>query len=146
MKRKILISFFVILLILGLTGCGPHFLDGLEDADCAEQTVWDYWQAIINRQYELAKCYCITDGIWYNKTDEWEEYINNNSEGNVSLMIYGPSFYEETEVIGDTATVYVWISVHKIMLSDIYGGKVDTFEYETELIKQNHPPGEWELK
>ena len=145
MKRKVLISFFAILLILALTGCGmipPN--DSLESM--AEESVYHYWQAIINRQYELAKCYCITDGIWYNKTDEWEEYINDNSEGNVSLMIYGPSFYEETEVIGDTAIAYVWISVHKIMLSDIYGGKVDTFEYETELIKQSYPPGEWELK
>ena len=145
MKRKVLISFLAILLFLALTSCGM-VPPGESAEDMAEESVYHYWQAIINRQYELAKCYCITDGIWYNKTDEWEEYINDNSEGNVSLMIYGPSFYEETEVIGDTATVYVWISVHKIMLSDIYGGKVDTFEYETELIKQNHPPGEWELK
>ena len=145
MKRKVLISFFAILLILALTGCGmvpPN--DSLESM--AEESVYHYWQAIINRQYELAKCYCITDGIWYNKTDEWEEYINDNSEGNVSLMIYEPSFYEETEVIGDTAIAYVWIFVHRITLSDIYGGKVDTFEYETELIKQSYPPGEWELK
>jgi len=72
MKRKVLLSVLVIFLILALVGCGPHFLDGTgtEDADCAEQTVYDYWRAIINRQYELAKCYCIIDGIWCNKVDE----------------------------------------------------------------------------
>ena len=145
MKRKVLISFLAILLFLALTSCGM-VPPGESAEDMAEESVYHYWQAIINRQYELAKCYCITDGIWYNKTDEWEEYINDNSEGSVSLMIYEPSFYEETEVIGDTAIAYVWIFVHRITLSDIYGGKVDTFKYETELIKQNHPPGEWELK
>jgi len=53
--KKIILSSLVIILILTLTSCGPHFLDGTgtEDADCAEQTVYDYWQAIINRQYEL---------------------------------------------------------------------------------------------
>jgi len=39
--KKIILSSLVIILILTLTGCGPHFLDGTgtEDADCAEQTV-----------------------------------------------------------------------------------------------------------
>ena len=91
MKRKVLISFFIILLILMLTGC-TMVPPGESLEDMAEQTVYDYWQAIINRQYELAKFYCIPDGIWYNKTDEWEEYINTNSEGEASVVIYGPTF------------------------------------------------------
>ncbi len=53
-----------------------------------EDTVYNYWQAIINRQYELAKWYCVPDGVWYNKVDEWEEYININSEGEASVVIF----------------------------------------------------------
>jgi hypothetical protein len=150
MKRKFLISFLIILLILALTGCvvAPE----LTDRFLAEEAVYNYWQAIINRQYELAKCYCIIGGIWYNKVDEWKEYININSEGVCSfLLIFLDDFYKPTEVIGDTAIVYVRIIADKIVVPckkmdgdgiDI----IDVFEYETELIKQNYPYGNWELK
>jgi len=153
MKRKVLISFFVILLILALTGCGM-IAPGIPEWMEAENTVYDYWQAIINRQYELAKCYCVFDGVWYNKVDEWEEYININSEDYCSfLMIYFDKFYKPTEVTGDTAVVYVRIIADKIVLpcnSDLHkkmdGIDIDVFEYETGLIKQNYPFGNWELK
>jgi len=144
MKRGILLSLFVILLIL--VGCGFNPLNGEPEWMRAEETVYHYWQAIINRQYELAKYYCIVDGIWYNKTNELEEYININSEGDASLMIYGPSFYEQTEVVENNAVVYARIIVDKIVFPSKYGIDFDVFEYETELIKQNHPPGDWELK
>jgi hypothetical protein len=146
MKRKVLTSFFVIILILTLTGCG-RIPEGLpEEWMGVEEMVYQYWQAIINRQYGLAECYCIYDGIWHNKIDEWEEYINTNSEDETSLMIYGPSFYKQTEVIGDNAIAYIWIFVHKITFPDIYSADVDTFEYEVELIKETSPPGRWILK
>ena len=145
MKRKVLISFFVILLILALVGCGM-VAPGLPAWMIAEQTVWEYWKAIINRQYELAKCYCIIDGIWYNKVDEWEEYINVNSEGEASVVIYGPSFYEQSEAIGNNAVVYATIATDITAFpgSCIHEGGL--FEYEIELIKQNYPPGDWKLK
>ncbi len=147
MKRKVLISFFVILLILALTGC--IFAPELTDRSLAEEAVYNYWQAIINRQYELAKCFCIYDGIWYNKIDEWEEYININSEGECSfLLIYFDEFYKPTEVTGDTAVVYVRIIADKIVLpcKKMDGLDIDIFEYETELIDQTYPSGYWALK
>lgn len=144
MKRKILISFLAIFLIFALTGCGTIPYD-TEDVR-AEQEVYSYWKAIINRQYELAKCYCITSGIWYNKVDEWEEYINTNSEGEASVVIYGPVFYEETEIIGDNTTVYTRIitDITPFPGSNFHEG--DIFEYEIELIRQHTPPGDWKLK
>jgi hypothetical protein len=146
-KRKFLISFLVILLILALTGCivAPE----LTDKSLAEKAVYNYWQAIINRQYELAKCFCIYDGIWYNKIDEWEEYININSENYCSfLMIYFDKFYKPTEITGDTAMVYVRIIADKIVLpcKKMNGLDIDIFEYETELIDQTYPSGYWALK
>ena len=144
MKKKVLISFFIILLILALTGCmvAPE----LTDRYLAEEAVYNYWQAIINRQYELAKCFCIYDGIWYNKIDEWEEYINTNSEGEASLIISEPYFYKQAEVIGNNAIVYIWIFANKLAFPDSCCWNVDTFEYEVELIKETSPPGSWKLK
>lgn len=144
MKRKVLISFLIILLVLALTGCGM-VAPGLPAWMVAEQTVWEYWKAIINRQYELAKCYCIIDGIWYNKVDEWEEYINVNSEGEASVVIYGPSFYEQSEAIGNNAVVYATIATDITAFpgSCIYEGGL--FEYEIVLIKETSPPGDWKL-
>jgi len=154
-KRKVLISFFIILLILALTGCGM-VAPGIPSWMVVEETVYNYWQAIINREYELAKWYCVPDGVWYNKVDEWEEYINANSEGEASILIFLDKFYGPTEIIGDIdnydpdiiyeAIAYVKIITHKRLFIDSYITDVDVFEYETELIKQNYPPGDWELK
>ena len=148
MKKKVLISFLVILLILILTGCvvTPELTT---DKSLAEETVYNYWQAIINRQYELAKFFCIIGGVWDKKVDEWEEYINVNSEGECSfLIIYFDKFYKPTEIIGDNAVVYAKIITDKIVFpcKKMIGIDFDIFEYETELIKQNYPYGDWELK
>ena len=121
----------------------------LTDRYLAEEAVTYYWQAIINRQYGLAKCCCVIGGIWDNKVDEWEEYININSEGVCSfLMIFLDDFYKPTEIIGDTAVVYARIITDNIVLpcKKMNGLDIDVFEYETELIKQNYPYGNWELK
>ena len=145
MKRKVLISFLIILLFLALTGCGM-VAPGLPDWMVAEQTVWEYWKAIINRQYELAKWHCIFDGIWYNKVDEWEEYINVNSEGEASIVIYGPSFYEQSEAIGNNAVVHATIATDITAFPDSCIHEGGLFEYEIELIKETSPPGDWKLK
>ncbi len=146
MKSKVLLLIFIIFLILNLTGCEPHFFDGIPDEDRAQEEVYHYWIAIINRQYELAKWYCITDGVWYNKTDEWEEYINTNSEGEASVLIYLPSFYEQAEAIENNAIVYARIYVDKISFPGNCIIDVDMFEYEIELVKETFPPGDWKLK
>jgi len=145
MKKKVLISVLAILLILALTGC-TMVPPGESLEDMAEQTVHEYWRAIINRQYELAKWHCITGGIWYNKVDEWEEYININSEGGASVIISEPYFYEPTEVIGDDITVYTRVITDITAFPGSFYHEGDTFEYEIELHKQNYPPGDWELK
>ena len=62
-------------------------------------------------------------------------------------MILEPYFYEQVEVTGDNAFAYIRIFAHKIAFPGSGGvEEVDTFEYEVELIKQNYPPGDWELK
>ena len=144
MKSRVLLLALVIFLIL-IVGCRiippccPEWMR-------AQQEVYSYWQAIINRQYELAKYYCVPDGIWYNKVDEWKEYINTNSEGEASVVIHLHPFYKQAEVIGDNAIVYTTVSADKIPFPDSCATYVDTFEYEVELIKETSPPGDWKLK
>jgi len=143
MKRKILLLVLIITLILALVGCGtiPYDPDWVR----AEQEVYSYWRAITNRQYELAKWYCITNGVWYNKTDEWEEYINANSGGEASTLVYFHYFYKPAEVIGNNIIVYAKISVDKIAFPDCGEILVDTFEYEMEVI-ETPPLGRLKLK
>jgi len=145
MKRKVFLLILVITLILALTGCKIIPI-GLPEEVRAQQEVYSYWQAIINRQYELAKHYCVPDGIWYNKVDEWREYINANSEGEASVVIRLHPFYKQTEVIGDNAIVYVTVSADKIPFPGSCATYVDTFEYEIDLIKEISPPTDWKLK
>jgi len=148
MKRKILLLVLVIFLILALMGCEPHFLDGMDDEGIVEQIVYDYWMAIMNRQYELAKLNCIPGGVWDHKTDELEECINDNSEGDALVMIYFtyPYWTRKTEIIGDIAFVYTWVTIEKIPSLDS-GGHINiaSDEYEMELIRETPPQG-WMLK
>lgn len=150
MKRKVLLLVLVVFLISILAGCESHFLDGMDDEGIVEQIVYDYWMAIMNRKYELAKWDCCIPGEgWDHKTDELEECINANSEGECSfLMIYFDKFYKPTEIIEDNAVVYARIITDNIVLpcKKMDGLDIYIFEYETELIKQNYPYGNWELK
>ena len=146
MKKKYLLSVLAIFLILALTGCGPNFLNGCGGSMQAEQTAWDYWRAITNRQYELAKFYCVPGGIWYNKVDEWEEYINVNSEGEASVIVSFYEFYSPTVVTCGIAYVYPSIFVDIIPYPDsnlIYG---EHFDYVMLLVKETSPPGSWKLE
>ena len=134
MKRKVLILFLVIPLILALVSCQPIPIGQPEEAR-AEDAVYLYWRAITNRQYELAKHHCIADGVWYNKTDEWEEYIDINSEGEASLLISPLYLYDETEIIENNAIVYAEIFVDKIPFPSSGVIHVGIFRYETKLIR-----------
>lgn len=57
MKKRILLSFSVVFLVLILTGCG--------DKEKISKVIDDYWLALSNRQYELAQTYCIEGGSRY---------------------------------------------------------------------------------
>jgi hypothetical protein len=146
--KKILLLVLVIFLISILAGCQSHFIDGEDEEDLVEQIVYDYWLAMMNRQYELAKWNCIPGGVWDHKTDELEEYINTNSEGEASVMIYFtyPYFTKKTEIIGDTAFVYTGVSIDKIPFPGSNGiSGLGFLDYEMELIRETPFEG-WKLK
>ena len=70
MRRKYFLVILFLILAIFLTGCGVA--PGIPEWMSAEEVIYNYWQAIINRQYVLAKWYCIIGGVWDYKTDEWE--------------------------------------------------------------------------
>ena len=148
MRRKYFLVILFLILAIFLTGCEPHFFNGTgtEDADCAEQVAYDYWQAITNRQYELAKFYCVPDGIWYDKVDEWKEYINTNSEGEASVIVSFYKFYSPTVVSCGIAYTFPSIFVDIVPYpgsSSMYG---EHFEYVMLLVKETPPLGAWKLE
>jgi len=144
LKVKLLSLIFVIFLVLVLVSCQIVPI-GLPEWMRAEAEVQSYWEAITNRRYELAKYYCILDGIWYNKVDEREEYIDANSGDGVSLTISPPHFSERTEVVGDNAIANITIFVDKITFpNDHPVHRNETFIYEVELIRSSS--GFWKLK
>ncbi|GAH38293.1 unnamed protein product, partial [marine sediment metagenome] len=65
MKKKILLSVFVIFLVLILIGCAGIVPPPLHNAEEILRTVDNYWSALSNREFELAKTYCIINGNAY---------------------------------------------------------------------------------
>ena len=108
MKKKILLSVFIIFLVLALIGCTgvtPVIPDEYQE-EIIKEVVSNYWSALSNRQYELAKSYCILNGTFYLGAEEyqdmpyfgfatstWEAYFNyieinkNNAKANIDITL-----------------------------------------------------------
>mgnify|MGYP001095877290 CR=1 FL=1 len=108
MRKKIIVSVFVTLLVLVLIGCSgvtPVILD-IGQEEKVKEVVINYWLALSNRQYELAKSYCILNGNAYQSAEEYqnvpffsfstttfEPYFNyietngNNAKSNINITI-----------------------------------------------------------
>ena len=113
MKRKILISFFVILLILALTGCRmiPEDDPDWNDEKEIEEEINYYWDMISVGDYELAKIYCIPDGDAYNVVEEYEDLNYSNLEFIVN--------YNWIKVIKDEAIVSIDLIIIKSSESEV---------------------------
>ena len=73
MKKKILLSLIVIFLILTLAGCG--------NKEKIEEVLDNYWLAISNRQYELARTYCIPGGSNY----RYSEHLQKEQDSTIRI-------------------------------------------------------------
>jgi len=105
MKKKILLSFFTIFIVFSLIGCGVT-LDTNQKEQTIKEVINNYWLALSNKQYELAKTYCIPYGDAYNAVENyqnlfdydyitinWDSYINwiniigNEAVANIKLVL-----------------------------------------------------------
>ena len=107
MKKKILISFFVILLVLVFTGCGmiPEGDPDWNDEKAIEELIDYYWYSISVGSYDLAKTCCIPDGDAYNVVEEYEDLNNSNLEFIVN--------YNWIKIIEDEAIVSIDLIIIK---------------------------------
>lgn len=67
MEKKILLSVFVVFLVLALVGC--VIVPDVSQKEEIKEVINNYWSALSNRQYSLAKSYCIPNGNFYNNVD-----------------------------------------------------------------------------
>jgi len=113
MKRKILISFFVVLLVLALTGCRmiPEGDPDWNDEKEIEESINYYWDMISVGDYELAKIYCIPDGDAYNVVEEYEDLNYSNLEFIVN--------YNWIKIIEDEAIVSIDLIIIKSNESEV---------------------------
>jgi hypothetical protein len=132
MKRKILLVVLFLILAIFLSGCGSSGI--VTDEVKVKNVIQDYWFALSNRQYELAKTYCILNGIYYLNVEEYQDisyvgsstwtfepYFNyieitgNNAKANINLtstvtVCFGDICSDESE------TIYNW-SMHLTKIS-----------------------------
>ena len=116
MKKKIIISFVVIFLILVLVSCAgviPTIPDEYQE-EKVKGIIINYWLALSNRQYELAKTYCVPYGNAYQAAEEYQDmpyigsstltfnvYFNyikingNNAKANFNLTLIATVCFED---------------------------------------------------
>jgi len=114
MRKKILLSVFIIFLILSLVGCSGITTPPLHNAEEILMTVNNYWVALSNREFELAKTYCIPNGNAYQMIEGYQNtpyfasstlvftaYLNyietngNNSKVNINLTLTATVCFDE---------------------------------------------------
>ena len=134
MKRKILISFFIILLVLVFTSCRmiPEDDPDWNDEKAIEELINYYWDMISVGDYELAKIYCIPDGDAYNVVEEYEDLNYSNLEFIVN--------YNWIKIIEDEAIVSIDLIIIKSNESEV------VCDYIMYLTKSSSITVNWILK
>jgi len=134
MKKKVLISFFVIFLILALTGCRmiPEGDPDWNDEKEIEELINYYWNMISVGDYELAKIYCIPDGDAYNVVEEYEDLNYSNLEFIVN--------FNWIKIIEDEAIVSIDLIIIKSNESEV------VCDYIMYLTKSSSISVNWMLK
>jgi len=114
MRDKSLLLIFVVFLIFTLAGCSGIVTPPLHNAEDILRTVDNYLLALSNREYELAKTYCIPDGNAYQTVEVYQgmpyfdsstlvfsAYLNyvetsgNISEMNINLTLTATVCFED---------------------------------------------------
>lgn len=137
MKRKILLSIFVIFLILALVGCG--IIPDINQRGEIKGIINNFWSALSDKQYELAKTYCILYGDAYYAVEGYQ----SQTDFDYMTLNWIP-YIDWIKIIGNKATVNMDITlVVTVCLEDICSSESETFNnYYMYLIKIG---GDWKL-
>ena len=115
MRKKIFyISVFIIFVLL-LSGCTtgkPTVPEMPTDEKLIRGVIKDYYSALSNKEWGLAKSYCV-DGSWaYEWTGGRELYVNNLlSSGCKSVTQNYSSIISDIDIVGDEALAYSYLIV-----------------------------------
>jgi len=134
MKRKYFLVILFLILAIFLNGCVGGVVTPATDEAKVKGVIQDYWLALSNRQYELAKSYCIPFGVFYNLVEEYQ-----------SIPYYGSTvkfipYFNWVEVTGNNATVNMNITI-TVCFEDICSDEI-LYNYSMYLTKSS---GVWKL-
>ena len=136
MKKRIILSVLVISLVLILTGCG---VTPATDEIRIKSIIQNYWLALSNRQYELAKTYCILYGEYYFMVEKYKDipYVES------SIWTFEPYFNYIEMTVNDAIANINLISIATICFGDICSNESATiYNWSMHLIKIS---GTWKL-
>jgi len=145
MKSK---YFFVILFLtfaIFLVGCGGTGIPTTPETSIADEAkvksvIQDYWLALSNRQYELAKTYCILNGKFYLLAEEYQDmpYFGSSS-------VTFTSYFNWVKITGNNAIANIDLTITAtVCFGDICSSESETlYNYSIYLTKIS---GAWKLK
>lgn len=141
MRNRLLLLIFIIFLTFALIGCSgiitPPLLDNEEKILII---VNDYWLALSNREYELAKTYCILNGNAYQAVEEYQDMPYFES----STMIW-TCYFNDVEVNGNSAEMNINLSLTVTFCFDeICSSESETINNVTMYLTKVN--GIWKLK
>jgi len=138
MKRKILLSAFIIFLILALVGCG--IIPDISQKEEIKELINDYWLALSNKQYELARAYCVPYGDAYYAVEDYQNMSDYDY-----VTINWTSYINWITIIGSEATANMKLTLNvTVCLEDICSDQNETLNnYSMNL---NKISGIWKLK
>jgi len=140
-KVYFLVILFLILAIF-LNGCGVVTppIPGEDQEERVKGTVNGYWSALSNRQYELAKSYCVLNGDAYNLAKEYQDipYIGSST---LTFKVY----FNYIEINGNNAKANINLTLTAtVCFTDICATESETlYNYSMYLKKIS---GTWKLK
>jgi PBP1b-binding outer membrane lipoprotein LpoB len=85
MKRQVLILIGLIILILMLIGCS-EIAPVFNQKEEIKEVINNFWVAISNNQYELAKSLCVKNGIAYNTAIGYQNSFNAGTLPEINLI------------------------------------------------------------
>ena len=130
MKKKILLSIFVVFLILLFVGCG--IIPDVNQEEEVKEVINNYWLALSNKQYELAKTYCVSYGDAYYAVEDYQSLSDYDY-----VTINWTSYINWVNIIGNNATANMKLTlVVTVCLEDICSTQTETlYNYSMYLVK-----------
>jgi len=132
MRKNFLIIIVIIIFVLILSGCTDNN-PVINQKEEIKEVVNSYWLAIAKNQYELAKNYCVKNGIAYNTVNGYQNLFNAGNLPDIDLI---PNI-NWVCIIGSKSVVNLDVK------SIVSFGDVTTEDLELSLIKIGNV---WKLK